>query len=74
MNDVAVYRTAPATLGLLITLHGVGPVNNRPSVDKLHHFVQRKEKEKCGMQHTDIDNPGCFLLFWGCLRLFKTNS
>ena len=49
-----------------ITLDGVGPVDNRPSVDKLHHFVQRKEEEKCGMQHTDVYNPGSFLLFWGC--------
>ena len=26
------------------------------------------------MQHTDIDIPGYFLLFWGSLGLFKTNS
>ena len=24
-------------------LDGVGPVNNRPSTDKLHHFVQKKK-------------------------------
>ena len=24
-------------------LDGVGPVNNRPSTDKLHHFVRKKE-------------------------------
>ena len=49
MNDEAVYRTAPATPGLLINdeavyrtapatpgllkLDGVGPVDNRPSTD-----------------------------------------
>ena len=27
-------------------LDGVGPVDNRPSTGKLHHFVQKKEKEK----------------------------
>ena len=26
-------------------LDGVGPVNNRPSTDKLHHFVQKKKKK-----------------------------
>ena len=29
-------------------LDGVGPVDNRPSTDKLHHFVQKK-KRKCDM-------------------------
>ena len=43
INDKAVYRTAPATPGLL-KLDGVGPVDNRPSTDKLHHFVQKKRK------------------------------
>ena len=29
-------------------LDGVGPIDNRPSTDKLHHFVKsiRKEKEE----------------------------
>ena len=27
-------------------LDGVGPVDNRPSTDKLHHFVRKKEEEK----------------------------
>ena len=27
-------------------LDGVGPVDNRPSTDKLHHFVQRKKEEE----------------------------
>ena len=26
-------------------LDGVGPVDNRPSTDKLNHFVQKKSKE-----------------------------
>ena len=26
-------------------LDGVGPVDNRPSTDKLHHFVRKKEKK-----------------------------
>ena len=43
INYEAVYRTAPATPGLLI-LDGVGPVDNRPSTDELHHFVRKKEK------------------------------
>ena len=32
---------------LLITtkLDGVGPVDNRPSTDKLHHFVRKKIKK-----------------------------
>ena len=27
-----------------LKLDGVGPVDNRPSTDKLHHFVQKKKK------------------------------
>ena len=27
---------------LIIKLDGVGPVDNSPSTDKLHHFVQKK--------------------------------
>ena len=27
-------------------LDRVGPVDNRPSTDKLHHFVQKKEEKK----------------------------
>ena len=26
-------------------LDGVGPIDNRPSTDKLHHFVQKKNKK-----------------------------
>ena len=28
-------------LALVFKLDGVGPVDNRPSTDKLHHFVQK---------------------------------
>jgi hypothetical protein len=28
----------------LLKLDGVGPVENRPSTDTLHHFVQKKKK------------------------------
>ena len=31
---------------LLIKLDGVGPVDNRPSTDKLHHFVRKKKTKK----------------------------
>ena len=27
-------------------LDGVGPVDNRPSTDKLHHIVEKKEEKK----------------------------
>ena len=30
----------------LIILDGVGPVHDRPSTDKLHHFVKTKQKIK----------------------------
>ena len=30
--------------GAILKLDGVGPVENRPSTDKLHHFVKKKEK------------------------------
>ena len=28
---------------LVSKLDGVGPVDNRPSTDKLHHFVEKKK-------------------------------
>ena len=31
------------------TLDRVGPVNNRPSTDKLYHFVKKKKKKKKGV-------------------------
>ena len=31
---------------ILDQLDGVGPVDNRPSTDKLHHFVRKKEEIK----------------------------
>jgi hypothetical protein len=42
-----------------VKLDGVGPVDNRPSTDKLHHFVRIKEEEKKrrkkDMQHVTRD-------------------
>ena len=32
--------------GNKVKLDGVGPVDNRPSTDRLHHFVQKKRKRK----------------------------
>ena len=29
-------------------LDGVGPVDNRPSTDELHHFVKKEKEEKKG--------------------------
>ena len=40
ISDKTVYRTAPATLGLL-KLDGVGPVDNRASTNVLSHFVKK---------------------------------
>ena len=31
-----------ATIALILKLDGVGLVDNRPSTDNLHHFVQKK--------------------------------
>ena len=57
MSNKGYCRTAPATPGLLkrgqclnveqnlLKLDGVGPVDNRPSTNKLHHFV-KKNKNK----------------------------
>ena len=42
----------------LSKLDGVGPVDNRPSTDKLHHFAQkkkRKKKKKKNMWHVTRD-------------------
>ena len=30
-------------------LDGVGPVDNRPSTDKLYHFVKKTKKKHCDM-------------------------
>jgi hypothetical protein len=30
-------------------LDGVGPLDNRPSTDKLHRFVRKKKKKKSDM-------------------------
>ena len=36
-------------------LDGVGPVDNRPSTDKLHHFVHKKKKKKSDTWHVTRD-------------------
>ena len=35
-------------------IDGVGPVDNRPSTDKLHHFERKKNKQK-NMWHVTQD-------------------
>ena len=44
---------------VLNKLDGVGPVDNRPSADKLHRFVRKKERRKwhviCDMWHVTHD-------------------
>ena len=37
-------------------LDGVGPVHNRHSTDKLHHFVQKEKKKKKNMWHVTYDS------------------
>ena len=54
MSDGGDCRTAPATPGLL-KLDGVGPVDNRPSTDKLHHFVQKKYLKYYYNWHMTLD-------------------
>ena len=42
----------------ILKLDGVGPIDNRPSTDKLHHFVQkkrRKRKRRKKMWHVTCD-------------------
>ena len=36
----------PGLAGAVLKLDGVGPVNNRPSPDKLHHFVKKRRRKK----------------------------
>ena len=40
-------------------LDGVGPVDNRPSIDKLQNFVKKEEEKKlnvtCDMRHVTSD-------------------
>ena len=40
---------------LCLKLDGVGPVDNRPSNDKLHHFVKKEKKLTCDMWHVTRD-------------------
>ena len=56
------FWKAPTTLGLS-KLDGVGPVDNRPSTNKLHHFVKQKKKLTC-----DTLIYICRFLFYPSLR------
>ena len=40
---------------VITKLDRVGPVDNRPSTDKLHHFVRKKERKKNDMWHVTCD-------------------
>jgi hypothetical protein len=39
----------------VLKLDGVGPVDNRPSTDKLHHFVREKTTKKQQQKHVTCD-------------------
>ena len=43
LQPTEVFLHAPIFLKVY-KLDGVGPVDNRPSTDKLHHFVRKKLK------------------------------
>ena len=45
LQPTEVFLHAPIFLKVY-KLDGIGPVDNRPSTDKLHHFVRRKKKKK----------------------------
>ena len=49
-------------------LDGVGPVDNRPSTDKLHHFVKKKQK-KTDMWHVTCDMWHMTCDTWHATRL-----
>ena len=42
-------------LCMLYKLDGVGPLDNGPSTNKLHHFVQKKEENESDMWHVTRD-------------------
>ena len=43
------FKNAGIFIEQHIILDRVGPVDNRPSTDKLYHFVRKKIKIKCDM-------------------------
>ena len=51
------YPKYPHIEAVLKKLDGVGPVDNRPSTDKLHHFVRKKIKKyvTCDTRHVTCD-------------------
>ena len=52
MPNITLYYTNSS-----IKLHGVGPVNNIPSIDYLYCFVQKKGRKKklCDTRHATCD-------------------
>ena len=42
-------------IGLQSKLDGVGPVDNRPYTNRLHHFVWKKTKKTCDIWHVTHD-------------------
>ena len=45
-TDIATYRLIHPRVRFSIKLDGVGPVDNRPSTDKLHQIVRKKKEKK----------------------------
>ena len=45
ISDKAAEATKYTKYTLNKKLDGVGPVDNRPSTDKLHHFVPKKQQK-----------------------------
>ena len=44
--------TVQSALGMKVSkIYGEGPVDNRPSTNKLHHFVQKKREKKLHLTH-----------------------
>ena len=46
LGGVSGEELVTAQLLICSKLDGVGPVDNRPSTDKLHHFVRKKKRKK----------------------------
>ena len=54
-TDTSILWIDPALGPGRLKLDGVGPVDNRPSTDKLHHFVKKNKTKKHGMWHMTCD-------------------
>ena len=56
IEQLFLNRVLLRSKGWVKKLDGLGPVDNRPSTDKLHHFVQKtKQKNKKNMRHVTRD-------------------